>query len=84
MCSKIVAKPGSSAQKFVYKISCFLFGHYKTWTVDYGLDCGLDHGLVFEMSYLAIGWFAAWRMLRWRLTLVNSGLNSGLNSGRMT
>ena len=19
-------------------------GHYKTWTVDYGLDCGLDHG----------------------------------------
>ena len=20
-------------------------GHYKTWTVDYGLDCGLDRGL---------------------------------------
>ena len=23
-------------------------GHYKTWTVDYGLDCGLDHGLGFS------------------------------------
>ena len=27
-------------------------GHYKTWTVDYGLDCGLDHGLGCEMSCL--------------------------------
>ena len=24
-------------------------GHYKTWTVDYGLDCGLDHGLGFSL-----------------------------------
>ena len=23
-------------------------GHYKTWTVDYGLDCGLDYGLGFS------------------------------------
>ena len=23
-------------------------GHYKTWTVDYGLDCGLDSGLDFS------------------------------------
>ena len=34
-------------------------GHYKTWTVDYGLDCGLDHGWAFliEMSCLTV---AAW------------------------
>ena len=25
-----------------------IMGHYKTWTVDYGLDCGLDYGLGFS------------------------------------
>ena len=25
-------------------------GHYKTWTLDYGLDCGLDYGLDCELS----------------------------------
>ena len=54
------------------------FGYFKTWTVDHGLDRGLDYGLHRDDHYrlfqgTRVGYFKTWT--------VDPGLDRGLDYG---